>query len=84
MTAAGGNEMNLLQSTKSYDERLILMEAYGYSTLYIKRVKRKIKWLSANQDDYGISSYEEACRIRSGLTESESMREKVPCSLQPV
>jgi len=76
MITAGGDEINLLQSTKTYDELFILMEAYGYSTLYIKRVKREIKWLSANQDNHGISSYEEACRIRSGLTESESMREQ--------
>lgn len=68
--------MNLLQSTKTYDELLNLMEAYGYSPCHIKRVKREIKWLAANQDDYGISSYEEAYRIRSGLTGSESMREQ--------
>lgn len=68
--------MNLLQSTKTYDELLALMESYSYSTLHIKRVKREIKWLSANQDKYSISSYEEACRIRSSLTESEAMREQ--------
>ncbi len=68
--------MDLLQSTKTYDELLTLMEACGYSTLHIKRVKREIKWLAANQDDYDISSYEEACRIRSSLTESEAMREQ--------
>lgn len=68
--------MNLLQSTKTYDELLTLMEACGYSTLHIKRVKREINWLAANQDDYGISSYEEAYRIRSGLTESEPMMEQ--------
>lgn len=68
--------MNLLQSTKTYDELLALMEACGYSTLHIKRIKREIKWLAANQNDYSISSYEEAYRIRSGLTESEPMMEQ--------
>ena len=68
--------MNLLQSTKTYDELLTLMEACGYSALHIKRVKREINWLAVNQDDYGITSYEEAYRIRSGLTESEPMMEQ--------
>ena len=68
--------MNLLQSTKTYDELLTLMEACGYSALHIKRVKREINWLAVNQDDYGITSYEEAYRIRSGKTESEPMMEQ--------
>ena len=76
MIMAGGDEMNLLQSTKTYTELLTLMEACGYSALHIKRVKREINWLAANQDDYGISSYEEAYRIRANLTESEPMMEQ--------
>lgn len=68
--------MNLLQSEKTYDELLLLMDTYGYSAQHIKRVKREIKWLAANQDDHNISSYEEAYRIRSELTGSESMKEQ--------
>ena len=51
MIMAGGDEMNLLHSTKTYDELLTLMAACGYSTLHVKRLKREINWLAANQDN---------------------------------
>lgn len=68
--------MNLLQSARTYDELLNLMEAYGYSLCHIKKVKREIKWLATNQDNFSILSYEDAYRIRSGLTESQAMMEQ--------
>lgn len=68
--------MILLQSDKTYEELIQHMERCGYSTYYIQRVKREMKWLSKNQDAYGISSYEEACRLRSLETESAEMKEQ--------
>lgn len=68
--------MNLLQSNSTYEELIQHMEEYGYSSYHIQRVKRDIKWLSKKQDVYGISSYEEACRIRSLETESADMKEQ--------
>lgn len=68
--------MNLLQSNNTYEELIRHMEEYGYSSYHIQRVKREIKWLSKNQDVYVISSYEEACRIRSLETESADMKEQ--------
>ena len=35
-----------------------------------------MKWLSKNQDAHEISSYEEACRLRSLETESAEMKEQ--------
>lgn len=68
--------MNLLQSDNTYEELIQHMERCGYSPYHIQRVKREIKWLSQNQDVYGISSYEEACRLRSLETESAEMKEQ--------
>lgn len=68
--------MNLLQSDKTYEELIQHMEACGYSTYHIQHVKREIQWLSQNQDAHGISSYEEACRLRSLETESVEMKEQ--------
>lgn len=68
--------MNLLQSNSTYEELIQHMKEYGYSSYHIQRVKREIKWLSKKQDVYGISSYEEACRIRSLETESADMKEQ--------
>lgn len=68
--------MNLLQSNKTYQELIKHMEKCGYSSYHIQRVKREVKWLSKNQDIHGLSSYEEACRIRSLETESADMKEQ--------
>lgn len=69
--------MILLQSDKTYEELIQHMERCGYSTYYIQRVKREMKWLSKNQDAHGISSYEEACRLHSLETESAEMKEQL-------
>lgn len=68
--------MNLFESNSTYEELIQHMEEYGYSSCHIQHVKREMKWLSANQDAYGISSYEEACRLRSLETESAEMKEQ--------
>lgn len=68
--------MILLQSDKTYEELIQHMERCGYSTYYIQRVKREMKWLSKNQDAHGIFSYEEACHLRSLETESAEMKEQ--------
>ena len=68
--------MNLLQSDNTHEELIQHMERCGYSPHHIQRVKREIKRLSKNQDGYGISSYEEACRLRSFETESAEMKEQ--------
>lgn len=68
--------MNLLQSDNTYQELIEHMEACGYSPYHIQHVKREMKWLSKNQDSQGISSYEEACRLRSLETGSAEMKEQ--------
>lgn len=68
--------MNLLQSNITYEELIQHMKECGYSSLYIRRVKKELKWLSQKQDGYDISSYEEACRLRSLETESAAMKEQ--------
>lgn len=68
--------MNLLQSNFAYEELIQHMKECGYGSLYIQRVKRELKWLSKKQDGYEISSYEEACRLRSLETESTTMKEQ--------
>ncbi len=68
--------MNLLQSDNTYEELIQHMETCGYSPYHIHRVKREMKWLSKNQDAHEISSYEEACRLRSLETESAEMKEQ--------
>ena len=68
--------MNLFESNSTYEELIQHMEEYGYSSCHIQHVKREMKWLSASQDAYGISSYEEACRLRSLETESAEMKEQ--------
>lgn len=68
--------MNLLQSDNTYEELIQHMEVCGYSSYHIQRVKREMKWLFKNQDAHGISSYEEACRLRSLETESAEMKKQ--------
>lgn len=68
--------MNLLQSGNTYQELIEHMESCGYSPYHIQHVKREIKWLSKNQDVHEISSYEDACRLRSLETESAEMKEQ--------
>ena len=68
--------MNLLKSNRTYEDLIQHMEEYGYSSYHIQRVKREMTWLSKNHDVYGISSYEEACRLRSLETESAGMKEQ--------
>ena len=68
--------MHLLQSDNTYQELIQHMETCGYSSYHIQRVKREMKWLSQNQDVQGISSYEEACHLRSLETESAEMKKQ--------
>ena len=68
--------MNLLQSDNTYQKLIEHMESCGYSPYHIQHVKREIKWLSKNQDAHEISSYEDACRLRSLETESAEMKEQ--------
>lgn len=68
--------MNLLQSNNTYEELIQHMEECGYSSYHIQRVKREVRWLSKNQGVSRISSYEEACSIRSLETESADMKEQ--------
>lgn len=68
--------MHLLQSDNTYQELIQHMETCGYSSYHIQRVKREMKWLSKNQDVQGISSYEEACHLRSLETESAEMKKQ--------
>lgn len=68
--------MNLLQSDNTYEELIQHMESCDYSPYHIRRVKREMKWLFTNQAAYEISSYEEACRLRSFETESSEMKKQ--------
>lgn len=68
--------MNLLHSDQTYEELIQHMERCGYSPYHILHVKREMKWLSQNQDALAISSYEEACRLRSLETASAEMKQQ--------
>ena len=68
--------MNLLKSDNTYQALIEHMESCGYSPYHIQHVKREIKWLSKNQDVHEMSSYEDACHLRSLETESAEMKEQ--------
>lgn len=68
--------MNLLQSTRTYDELIQCMRDCGYSSCYINHIMREISWLSKNSADYCFDSYQAAYQIRSSQTASQNMREK--------
>lgn len=68
--------MHLLHSDQTYEELIQHMERCGYSPYHILHVKREVKWLSQNQDALNISSYEEACSLRSLETNSAKMKQQ--------
>ena len=68
--------MNLLQSTRTYDELIQHMRDCGYSNCYIKHIMKEVNWLSKHSEDYGFDSYQAAYQIRSSQTTSSEMKEK--------
>lgn len=69
--------MNMLKSTRSYDELLNYMKDCGYSDIYISKVMNEIQWIESNQIKYKISTYEELYDLRRNHTISENTIHKL-------
>ena len=68
--------MDIKKLQETYPTLLEYMNSNDYSRHYIRGLKTEINWILNNHESSKISSYEQACSIRSNQTSSYGMKKR--------